>query len=51
MTQSKLERSLQTRVVRHEDQLTPGFESFSIPVTRASTVVFPDLANMRALEW
>ena len=51
MTQSKLKRGLQTRIVRAEDQLTPGFESFSMPVTRASTVVFPDLATMRALDW
>ncbi|MFL6685554.1 MAG: cystathionine beta-lyase, partial [Paraburkholderia graminis] len=40
MTQSKLKRALQTRIVQAEDQLTPGFESFSVPVTRASTVVF-----------
>ncbi|MFL6637897.1 MAG: PLP-dependent transferase, partial [Paraburkholderia graminis] len=51
MTQSKLKRALQTRIVQAEDQLTPGFESFSVPVTRASTVVFPDLATMRALDW
>ena len=51
MTQSKLKRSLQTRIVHAEDKLTPGFESFSMPVTRASTVVFPDLATMRALDW
>jgi len=44
-------RSLQTRIVHPEDQLKPGFDSFSVPVTRASTVVFPDLATMRALEW
>ncbi len=44
-------RSLQTRIVHPEDQLTPGFDSFSMPVTRASTVVFPDLATMRALVW
>ncbi|MGX7003494.1 cystathionine beta-lyase [Caballeronia sp. KNU42] len=44
-------RSLQTRIVHPEDQLTPGFESFSMPVTRASTVVFPNLATMRALVW
>jgi cystathionine beta-lyase len=44
-------RSLQTRIVHPEDQLTPGFDSFSMPVTRASTVVFPNLAAMRALVW
>jgi cystathionine beta-lyase len=44
-------RSLQTRIVHPEDQLTPGFDSFSMPVTRASTVVFPSLAAMRALVW
>jgi cystathionine beta-lyase len=51
MTQSKLKRGLQTRIVRAEDQITPGFESFSTPVARASTVVFPDLATMRSLDW
>ncbi|GAB6848772.1 cystathionine beta-lyase [Paraburkholderia kururiensis] len=53
MTQppSRPNRRLQTRIVRAEDQLTPGFESFAVPVTRASTVVFPDLATLRALDW
>jgi cystathionine beta-lyase len=51
MTQSKPKRSLQTRIVRAEDQITPGFESFAVPVARASTVVFPDLAAMRACDW
>ncbi|MBB5399685.1 MULTISPECIES: cystathionine beta-lyase [Paraburkholderia] len=51
MTESKLKHRLQTRIVRAEDDITPGFESFSTPVTRASTVVFPDLAAMRALDW
>ncbi|MGF6534880.1 MULTISPECIES: cystathionine beta-lyase [Paraburkholderia] len=51
MTQSKPKRSLQTRIVRAEDQVTPGFESLSVPVARASTVVFPDLAAMRACDW
>jgi cystathionine beta-lyase len=51
MTQSKPKRSLQTRIVRAEDQVTPGFESLTVPVARASTVVFPDLAAMRACDW
>jgi cysteine-S-conjugate beta-lyase len=51
MTQSKSPRGLQTRIVHAEDQITPGFESFTVPVARASTVVFPDLATMRALDW
>ncbi|TDN70274.1 cystathionine beta-lyase [Paraburkholderia sp. BL10I2N1] len=51
MTDAKSSRGLQTRIVRAEDDLTPGFESFAVPVTRASTVVFPDLATMRALDW
>jgi cystathionine beta-lyase len=45
------ERDLQTRIVQPEDRITPGFESFSVPVARASTVVFPDLATMRSLVW
>jgi cysteine-S-conjugate beta-lyase len=51
MTQTPPKRSLQTRIVRAKDELTPGFESFSVPVARASTVVFPDLAAVRALDW
>jgi cystathionine beta-lyase len=51
MTDTPSRRGLQTRIVRAEDDLTPGFESFAVPVTRASTVVFPDLAAMRALDW
>lgn len=44
-------RGPQTRIVHAEDRLTPGFEGFQVPVTRASTVVFPNLAAMRALVW
>jgi len=44
-------RDLQTLIVQPEDRITPGFESFSVPVARASTVVFPDLATMRSLVW
>ncbi|QSN60161.1 MULTISPECIES: cystathionine beta-lyase [unclassified Caballeronia] len=48
---SSKDRDLQTRIVQPDDRITPGFESFSVPVARASTVVFPDLATMRALVW
>jgi cystathionine beta-lyase len=51
MTESTSRRGLQTRIVHAEDRLTPGFESFAVPVERASTVIFPDLATMRALDW
>lgn len=51
MTEPTSQRGLQTRIVHPEDALTPGFESFAVPVARASTVVFPDLATMRALDW
>jgi len=51
MTQKTPKHGLQTRIVQPNDQLTPGWESFSVPVARASTVVFPDLAAMRALDW
>ncbi|SAK87830.1 cystathionine beta-lyase [Caballeronia arationis] len=44
-------RSEQTRIVHPEDRLTPGFEAFPVPVTRASTIVFPNLAAMRKLVW
>lgn len=45
------DHDLQTRIVQPKDRITPGFESFSVPVARASTVVFPDLATMRSLVW
>jgi cystathionine beta-lyase len=51
MTSKTPKHGLQTRIVQPTDQLTPGWESFSVPVARASTVVFPDLATMRALDW
>ena len=51
MTKSHSRHELQTRIVHPEDDLPPGYASFSVPVTRASTVVFPDLATMRALDW
>ncbi|PLZ03674.1 cystathionine beta-lyase [Burkholderia sp. WAC0059] len=44
-------RALQTRIVHPQDDLAPGFESFSVPVARASTVVFPDVASVHALDW
>jgi cysteine-S-conjugate beta-lyase len=44
-------RDLQTRIVQPDDRITPGFDSFSVPVARASTVVFPDLKTMRELVW
>jgi cystathionine beta-lyase len=34
-----------------EFEIAPGFESFSTPVKRASTVVFPDLAAVRGADW
>jgi cystathionine beta-lyase len=51
MKKNDTSRALQTRIVHPEDTLTPGFESFAAPVTRASTVVFPDIASVRALDW
>ncbi len=51
MTDPKHKLALQTRIVQPKDDITPGFESFSVPVARASTVVFPDLASMRSLVW
>jgi cystathionine beta-lyase len=51
MTDSTRKTSLQTRIVHPEDRISAGFDAFPVPVTRASTVVFPDLAAMRALVW
>lgn len=41
------EQQLQTRLLHEDADLAPGFEAFPVPVYRASTVVFPDLATMR----
>jgi cysteine-S-conjugate beta-lyase len=51
MTDSNQKRDLQTQIVQPKDNITPGFDAFSVPVARASTVVFPDLATMRSLVW
>jgi cystathionine beta-lyase len=51
MTDSSRKPSLQTRIVHPEDRITAGFDAFPVPVARASTVVFPNLAAMRALVW
>ncbi|WP_028224794.1 cystathionine beta-lyase [Paraburkholderia ferrariae] len=51
MNKTDSSRALQTRILHPEGEITPGFESFAAPVTRASTVVFPDLATLRALDW
>ncbi|WP_322062663.1 cystathionine beta-lyase [Paraburkholderia sp. J63] len=48
-TESSL--ALQTRIMHPDEAITPGFESFAAPVTRASTVVFPDLKTVRSLDW
>jgi cystathionine beta-lyase len=51
MTDSRSSRALQTRIVHAETELKPGFASFATPVMRASTVIFPDLATVRAADW
>lgn len=51
MTDSASSRARQTRIVHPDVELSPGFESFSTPVMRASTVVFPNLAAVRAADW
>ncbi|RKP54813.1 cystathionine beta-lyase [Pararobbsia silviterrae] len=41
----------QTLSVHPEDRITPGWNAVQVPVARASTILFPDLASMRALNW
>jgi len=43
--------SPQTELLHHDDKITPGFNALVTPVARASTVLFPNLAAMRALQW
>jgi cystathionine beta-lyase len=50
MTSNSDPRALQTRIVHPDDQIPLGFEAFPVPVARASTVVFPDLQEMRAYD-
>jgi len=50
-SQAESQAELQTALLHHDDRLTPGWTSFVPPVTRASTVVFPNLAAVRALQW
>jgi cystathionine beta-lyase len=45
------QRDLQTDLLHPREDVAPGFESFAVPTARASTVVFPDLATVRALDW
>lgn len=47
MNRPTSERDLQTRILHAQDTIAPGFEALPIPVARASTVLFPDLATMR----
>ncbi len=51
MSQSNSKLALQTRIVQADDYIAPGFDSFVVPVARASTVVFPDLAALRGADW
>ena len=48
MTDSTRGRALQTRVVHPDDEIPPGYRSFVVPVERASTIVFPDMAAVRS---
>ncbi|EON10688.1 cystathionine beta-lyase [Pandoraea sp. SD6-2] len=41
----------QTNILHTDTQLPAGFAAMPVPVARASTVIFPDLAAMRALDW
>ncbi len=51
MTDTTSSRARQTRIVHADSDLAPGFASFTTPVMRASTVIFPDLATLRAADW
>lgn len=51
MTDSTSKLAPQTRIVHPDIDIAPGFASFAAPIMRASTVVFPDLAAVRAIDW
>lgn len=44
-------RHWQTEVVHPSIDIPPGFSAYPVPIERASTVVFPDLAAMRERDW
>jgi cysteine-S-conjugate beta-lyase len=44
-------RHLQTELLHPRESVPPGFEAFAVPTARASTVVFPNLAAVRARDW
>jgi cystathionine beta-lyase len=41
----------QTLSIHPDDHITPGWTAVPVPVARGSTVLFPDLASIRALSW
>lgn len=51
MSQSDSKLALQTRIVQADDHIGAGFSSLVVPVARASTVVFPNLAALRSADW
>lgn len=42
---------ISTRLVHHEYQAPAGFEAIGVPVHRASTIIFPNVAALRDRDW
>ncbi len=42
---------LPTAIVHTQDQISAGWAAVPVPVARASTIIFPNLAALRALDW
>ncbi len=51
MTDTSSGRHLFTRLLHEKDVVTKNWGALPAPITRASTVVFPDLKTMRAADW
>jgi cystathionine beta-lyase len=51
MTEDSRVRDAQTRLLHEPLEITPDFGTLAVPTARASTVLFPDLATMRRLDW
>ena len=51
MSEAGPKKHPQTLSIHPDDTITPGWTAVQVPVARASTVLFPDLASIRALDW
>ncbi len=51
MTDTFSDRHLSTRLLHNNEIVTKNWSALPAPITRASTIVFPDLKTMRSTDW